>query len=159
MQIMILKTLYLKLQVMSNMNSNFFWSSNYLLVGGRLVGGRWSVGRLENDLWQVVGWSVVLSKLVKYCLQLVFFELFEEKYCTLVKRLIFWGYENYELRVAFKLFAFYIIMICLKAEAVIGRRSSKIVVLKCCFFSLVKALGNACEKFDFTSLFISSSSL
>ena len=35
---------------MSNMNSNLFWSSNLLLVDGRLVGG-WCI-------WLVVGWSV-----------------------------------------------------------------------------------------------------
>ena len=36
---------------MSNMNSNFFWFSNVLLVGGRLVRG-WCI-------WSVVGWSVI----------------------------------------------------------------------------------------------------
>ena len=45
MQSIILKTLNLKSKVMLNLNSNFFWSSNVLLVGGWLVGGRciWSV--------------------------------------------------------------------------------------------------------------------
>ena len=33
----------------SNMNLNFFWSSNFLLIGGRLVGGR--------CIQSVVGWS------------------------------------------------------------------------------------------------------
>ena len=46
-----------------------------------------------------------------------------------------------------------------KAEAVIGRRSSKIVVLWCSFCTLAKALRNACERIHFSSLFISSSSL
>ena len=36
---------------MSNMNSNFFWSFNFLLAGSRLVGGQ--------CIWSVVGWSVV----------------------------------------------------------------------------------------------------
>ena len=35
---------------MSNMNSNFFWSFNFLLAGSRLVGGQ--------CIWSVVGWSV-----------------------------------------------------------------------------------------------------
>ena len=48
MQSMISKTLYLKFT--PNIYSDFFWPSNFLKVGGRLVGG-WSV-------WSVVGWSV-----------------------------------------------------------------------------------------------------
>ena len=43
-----------------------------------------------------------------------------------------------------------------KAEAVIERRFSKIVVLQCNFCALVKALWNACEIFHFSSFFISS---
>ena len=42
---------------MLNMNSHFFRSSNFLLVGGRVVGSRlagWSVGR-----WFVVGARLV----------------------------------------------------------------------------------------------------
>ena len=35
---------------MSNMNSDFFWSSNFLLVRDRLVTGRCS--------WLVIGWSI-----------------------------------------------------------------------------------------------------
>ena len=46
-----------------------------------------------------------------------------------------------------------------KGEAVIGRRFSKIVILQCSFFALVKAWGNACDRLYFSSLFISSSSL
>ena len=59
---------------MLNMNSDFLWSSNFSLVGGRLfcvllVGGRWSVGRLVGGLFYVVGclefcWSVVGGRLV-----------------------------------------------------------------------------------------------
>ena len=63
---------------------------------------------------------------------------------------------------SFKLSVLFIIMIpwsCFKAEAVIGRYSSKIVVLQCSFCALIKALRNACEKFNFSNLFISSSSL
>ena len=30
---------------------SFFWSSNFLLVGGQLVGGRWSVGCLVGGRW------------------------------------------------------------------------------------------------------------
>ena len=55
MQRMILKTLYLKLQVMSIMNSIFFWSSNFLVVGDRLVSG-WCMGSVVG--WSVLGWSV-----------------------------------------------------------------------------------------------------
>ena len=36
------------------------WSVH--LDGGRLVGGRWSVGWLVGGPWQVVSWSVVLRK-------------------------------------------------------------------------------------------------
>ena len=43
---------------MSNMNSKFFWSSNFLLVGGRAFGW-WSVGR-----WSIDGWSMVGGRLV-----------------------------------------------------------------------------------------------
>ena len=53
--------------------------------------------------------------------------------------------------------ALFIIMMswsCFKAEAVIGRRSSKIVVLQCNFWALVKALWKALEIFYFSSLFI-----
>ena len=39
--------------------------------------------------------------------------------------------------------------------AVIGRRFSKIVVLQCSFFALVKAWRNAFDTFYFSSLFIS----
>ena len=45
-----------------------------------------------------------------------------------------------------------------KAEAVIGRPFSKIVVLQCSFFALVEVWRDACDRFDFSSLFISSSS-
>ena len=45
-------------------------------------------------------WSVPASEIGLY---LVLSELFEEKYCTLVKRLIFWGVtQKYELQVSFK---------------------------------------------------------
>ena len=57
MQSMILNSLYLKSQVMSNMNSNFLWSSNFLLVGGRLVGG-WYIWLVAVGRWSVVGWSI-----------------------------------------------------------------------------------------------------
>ena len=63
MQSMILKTLYLKLQVMSIMNSIFFWSSNFLVVGGRLVSGR-CMGSVLG--WSVVRWSVVGGRLVGF---------------------------------------------------------------------------------------------
>ena len=46
-----------------------------------------------------------------------------------------------------------------KAEAVIGRCFSKIVILQCSFFALVKAWRNACYRFYFSSLFIGSSCL
>ena len=36
---------------MSNMNSDFFWFSNFLLVRDWLVGG--------GCIWSVVGWSMV----------------------------------------------------------------------------------------------------
>ena len=45
-----------------------------------------------------------------------------------------------------------------EAEAVIGRCFSKIVVLQCSFFALIKAWKNVCDRFHY-SLFISSSSL
>ena len=40
----------LKLQFISDINSSFFWSSKFLLVGGRLV-CNWCI-------WLVVGWLV-----------------------------------------------------------------------------------------------------
>ena len=46
---MITNTLYLKVVVYIK----FFWSSNFLLVGAWLVGGR-----LVSDWWSVVGWLV-----------------------------------------------------------------------------------------------------
>ena len=52
---------------------------------------------------------------------------------------------------------FFIIIIlwsCFMAEAVIGRPSSKKVVLQWSFCALVKALINASERFHFSSLFI-----
>ena len=66
---------------MSNMNSNFFCSSNLLvggrLVGGRLVGGRricsvvgWSVGRLSEVGGQLVGdFKETLESLTKSILK------------------------------------------------------------------------------------------
>ena len=46
-----------------------------------------------------------------------------------------------------------------EAEAVIGKRVSKVVVLQCSFFAFIKALRNVCYRFHFSSLFIRSSSL
>ena len=54
---------------MSNINATFFWPSNFLLVGGRLVGS-WCIRSVVGWLvvggqlfgWWVVGWSVVLRK-------------------------------------------------------------------------------------------------
>ena len=43
-----------------------------------------------------------------------------------------------------------------KADRVIGRRFSKIVVRQCSFFVPAKAWRNACDRFHFSSLFISS---
>ena len=51
------------------------------------------------------------------------------------------------------------IMSCFKAEAFIRRRCWRIAVVQCSFCALAKALKNACERFCFSSLFISSSSL
>ena len=68
MQNMISKTLYLTPQVTSNMSSDFFWSSNFLLVAGRcvcsvvgwsVVGGRWSVVGWSVGRWSVVGGQLV----------------------------------------------------------------------------------------------------
>ena len=60
---------------MPNMNSDFFGSSNFLLFGGQLLGGRciclvvgafvrWSVARCLVVSWSVGRWSVVGGLLV-----------------------------------------------------------------------------------------------
>lgn len=58
---------------MSNINSKYFWTTNFVLVDVTWSGvgafGRWSVGsclvsvgRLVGGLWQVVAWSMILRK-------------------------------------------------------------------------------------------------
>ena len=59
MQSMISKTLYLKFT--PNIYSDFFWPSNFLEVGGRLVGG-WSVWSVVG--WSFLRWSVLAGRLV-----------------------------------------------------------------------------------------------
>ena len=66
--------------------------------------------------------------------------------------------KNYGRSTAYKAEAVFPIMY-FKAEAVIGKRFSNIIVLRCSFFTLFKAWRNACDKFHFSSLFIISCSL
>ena len=67
--------------------------------------------------------------------------------------------KNYSRSMAYKAEAVFPITY-FKAEAVIGRHFSKIVILQCSFLHLPKpAWRNACDRFHFSSQFISSSSL
>ena len=66
--------------------------------------------------------------------------------------------KNYGRSKAYKAEAVFPIMY-FKAEAVIGKRFSNIIVLRCSFFAFFKAWRNACDRFHFSSLFISSCSL
>ena len=64
----------------------------------------------------------------------------------------FWESMAYKAEVVFPITYF-------KTESVIARRFSKIVILQCSFFAFAKAWRNACHRFYFGSLFISSFSL